>query len=73
VPLLRAGAPAPAGGEPPPATTDEAVVGGIASLLARRVLAGETEKLREFLPEVGEFALTPYIGAAEARRLIGEN
>ena len=30
-----------AGGEPPPEATDEAVVGGIASLLGRRVLAGE--------------------------------
>ena len=70
VPLLREGAPAPAGGEPPPLATDEAVVGGIASLLARRVLAGETEKLPEFLPEIAEFALTPYLGAAEARRII---
>jgi len=70
VPLLREGAPAPAGGEPPPLATDEAVVGGIASLLARRVLAGETERLPEFLPEIAEFALTPYIGAAEARRII---
>lgn len=72
VPLLRDGAPSPAGGEPPPAATDEAVVGGIASLLARRVLAGETEKLADFLPEIAEFALTPYIGAAEARRVIAE-
>jgi AcrR family transcriptional regulator len=70
VPLLRRGAPAPAGGEPPPMATDEAVVGGIASLLARRVLAGETEKLDQFLPEIGEFALTPYVGAAEARRML---
>jgi len=72
VPLLRDGAPAPAGGEPPPAATDEAVVGGIASLLARRVLAGEAERLPEFLPEIAEFALTPYLGATEARRIISE-
>ncbi len=72
VPLLRRGAPAPLGGEPPPLATDEAVVGGIASLLARRVLAGETEKLDEFLPDIAEFALTPYLGAAEARRIISE-
>jgi AcrR family transcriptional regulator len=72
VPYLREGAPAPAGGEAPPATTDEAVVGGIASLLARRVLAGETATLGEFLPEIAEFALTPYLGAAEARRIISE-
>jgi AcrR family transcriptional regulator len=72
VPNLRDGAPAPAGGEAPPEATDEAIVGGIASLLARRVLAGETERLTEFLPEIAEFALTPYLGAAEARRIISE-
>ena len=70
VPLLREGAPAPNDGEPPPLGADEAIVGGVASLLARRVLAGETEKLPEFLPEIAEFALTPYLGAAEARRII---
>ena len=72
VPLLRDGAPTPNGGEPPPPATDEAIVGGIASLLARRVLAGETEKLGEFLPEIAEFALVPYLGAAETRRIISE-
>jgi AcrR family transcriptional regulator len=70
VPYLRDGAPAPAGGERPPAATDEAVVGGIASLLARRVLAGEARKMRELLPDIAEFALTPYLGTAEARRII---
>lgn len=72
VPPLRDGAPAPAGGERPPQATDEAVVGGIASLLARRVIAGETAQLPELLPEIAEFALTPYLGAAEARRIISE-
>ncbi len=72
VPLLRDGAPAPAGGVSPPEATDEAVVGGVASLLSRRVLAGETERLPEFLPEIAEFALTPYFGAPEARRIISE-
>lgn len=72
VPYLRDGAPSPASNVAPPEATDEAVVGGIASLLARRVLAGETERLGEFLPDIAEFALTPYIGAAEARRIISE-
>lgn len=70
VPYLRDGAPAPAGGSRPPAATDEAVVGGIASLLARRVLAGEIKTMPGLLPEIAEFALTPYIGTAEARRII---
>lgn len=73
VPFLRDGAPAPPGGARPPEATDEAVVGGIASLLARRVLAGQTKKLRRLLPEIAEFALTPYLGTAEARRIISEH
>lgn len=70
VTYLRDGAPGPAGGERPPEATDEAVVGGIAALLSRRVLAGETRQLSDLLPEIAEFALTPYAGAAEARRII---
>jgi AcrR family transcriptional regulator len=70
VPYLRDGAPAPPGGERPPEDTDEAIVGGIASLLTRRLIAGETRELPDFLPEIAEFALTPYVGAAEARSII---
>jgi len=70
IPYLRDGAPAPPGETPPPEATDEAVVGGVASLLSRRIAAGETERLPKFLPEVGEFVLTPYLGAAEARRAV---
>lgn len=67
---LRDGAPLAAGGVQPPPTTDEAVIGGIASLLGHRVLAGEASTLESFFPEVAEFALTPYLGAAEAKRII---
>ena len=70
VPYLRDGAPAGASAGRPPEEPHEAVVGGIASLLGRRVLAGETSRLRRFFPELAEFALTPYLGVAEARRII---
>ena len=70
VPLLRAGAPEPPGGAPVPAATDEAVVGGIASLLSRRVGAGEAADLTALAPEVLEFALTPHLGTEAARRII---
>jgi AcrR family transcriptional regulator len=70
VALLREGAPStPSGGEAP-AATDEAVVGGIASLLGRRVLAGEAEQLNQLFPEILEFALSAYLGAEEARRIV---
>jgi AcrR family transcriptional regulator len=68
--LLRDGAPAGARAGRAPQATDEAVVGGIASLLGRRVLAGDAARLDEFFPEVAEFALSPYLGVAEARRII---
>jgi AcrR family transcriptional regulator len=70
VPYLRDGAPRAPGGAVVPEATDEAVVGGIASLLGRRVLAGESQQLGELIPDVLQFALTPYVGAAEARRII---
>lgn len=69
VACLREEAPyAPAGGRVP-AATDEAIVGGIASMLGRRVVSGEAEQVTQFFPELVEFALTPYLGAAEARRI----
>lgn len=67
---LREGAPRSPDGEEVPEATDEAVVGGIASLLGRRVLAGEVEQMNELLPVVLEFALTPHLGAEEARRIV---
>jgi AcrR family transcriptional regulator len=70
VPYLRKGAPAGTSAGRPPEAADEAVVGGIVSLLGRRVLAGETARLDRFFPELAEFALTPYLGVAEARRII---
>lgn len=67
---LREGAPAaPQGGEVPEAT-GEAVVGGIASLLGRRVLAGEAEQLTELFPEILEFTLSAYLGGEQARRIV---
>jgi len=66
---LRQDAPAPTGGEVPEAT-GEAVVGGIASLLGRRVLAGEADRLSELFPEILEFALAAYMGEEEVRRIV---
>ncbi len=70
VPYLRDRAPGGTSAGRPPEAADEAVVGGIASLLGRRVLAGEAARLERFFPELAEFALTPYLGVAEARRII---
>jgi AcrR family transcriptional regulator len=67
---LREGAPPGPDGADVPEATDEAIVGGIASLLGRRILAGGGEEIEQLFPEVVEFALTPYLGAEEARRIV---
>ncbi|HEX2391736.1 MAG TPA: TetR/AcrR family transcriptional regulator [Solirubrobacterales bacterium] len=52
-------------------TTEEALVGGMVSLISRRILAGKTEELESLLPDLVEFTLTPYLGGAEAAKIAG--
>jgi AcrR family transcriptional regulator len=47
-------------------TTEEALVGGMVSLISRRIFAGRTAELESLLPDLVEFTLTPYLGSAEA-------
>jgi AcrR family transcriptional regulator len=49
-------------------TIEEALVGGMVSLISRRVAAGRVEELESLLPDLVEFALTPYLGSAEAAK-----
>ena len=52
-------------------TTEEALVGGMMSLISRRIIAGKTAELESLLPDLVEFTLTPYLGsevAAEVAR-----
>jgi AcrR family transcriptional regulator len=51
------------------ATTEEALVGGMVSLISRRIIAGKTEELEDLLPDLVEFTLTPYLGSAEAAEI----
>jgi AcrR family transcriptional regulator len=53
-------------------TTEEALVGGMVSLISRRIIAGKAEELEELLPDLVEFTLTPYVGSAEAAKLARE-
>ncbi len=55
-----------------PETTEKALLGAINTLIARKVYAGEAERLLDLLPDLVQFALTPYVGAAEARRIAFE-
>jgi AcrR family transcriptional regulator len=53
-------------------TTEEALVGGMVSLISRRIIAGKAEELEELLPDLVEFTLTPYVGSEEAAELARE-
>jgi AcrR family transcriptional regulator len=50
-------------------STEEALVGGMVSLIARRIVAGETDKLESLRPDLVEFVLAPYVGNDEAARI----
>ena len=50
-------------------TTEEALVGGLVSLISRRIIAGKTAELKKLLPNLLEFTLTPYLGGVEASKL----
>jgi AcrR family transcriptional regulator len=70
VSFLRQGAPPSPGGGEVPEATGEAVVGGVGSMLGRRVLAGEAEQLGQLFPEILEFVLSAYLGVEQARRIV---
>ncbi len=53
-------------------TTEEALVGGMVSLISRRIIAGKAEQLEELLPDLVEFTLTPYLGSEEAAKIAKE-
>ena len=68
VPYLRAGREgrSPAVLERLSDSTEEALVGGMVSLISRRVAAARTDELEGLLPDLVEFTLTPYAGGEEA-------
>jgi hypothetical protein len=47
---------------------DQALMGGIATLISRRLKAEDAESLEKLLPDLVELTLAPYIGRDEARR-----
>lgn len=53
-------------------TTEEALVGGMMSLISRRIIAGKTAQLEKLLPDLVEFTLTPYLGSEEAAKIAQE-
>ena len=70
VPLLRAGREHSPHGDELPETLEEAIAGGIFWVIYQRIVLGETRKIETLLPDLVDFALTPYIGAESAQRAI---
>jgi hypothetical protein len=60
-------------GESLPAVTERAMAGGLVTLVAQRVDEGREDELAELAPGAIQFALTPYLGAEEARRVSAES
>ncbi len=65
--LLRPEAPAPA--DPLAEAREQALVGGLSTLVVRRLKAGEAGSLEDLLPDLHELVLTSYLGRSEAQRL----
>jgi AcrR family transcriptional regulator len=51
---------------------NQVLMGGITTLIARRLESGEAARLPELLPDLTELALAPYVGREDARRLARE-
>jgi AcrR family transcriptional regulator len=69
VPYLREGRELRTGTEPFPETTELGLLGSIGAQIARRLSASEADALPGLLPDLTQFALTPYLGSTEARRV----
>jgi AcrR family transcriptional regulator len=68
VPLLRTGREYAGHGGELPDSLEETIVGGIFWVIYQRIVLGETADLEALLPDLVDFALTPYIGAESAQR-----
>jgi hypothetical protein len=47
-------------------------MGGVSTLVVRRLKAGEANRLEDLLPDLHELVLTSYLGRGEAQRLARE-
>ena len=68
VPSLRVGRESAPHGEDLPDTLEETIVGGIFWVIYQRIVLGQTDQIEALLPDLVDFALTPYIGAESAQR-----
>jgi AcrR family transcriptional regulator len=69
VPAIARGRGETPGGSSLSPNTEDSVLGGIIALASRSILAGEAKNLPALLPDLTEFALSPYLGAERAAGL----
>ena len=72
VSLFRLGRDVSPHGQELPETLEEALIGGVFWILYQRLLIAEPEGIEGLLPDLVEFALTPYLGAEAARAVAAE-
>jgi AcrR family transcriptional regulator len=68
IPLLRKGREYSEHGDDLPETLEETIVGGMFWVIYQRIVLGEAAQIESLLPDLVDFALTPYIGAESAQR-----
>jgi AcrR family transcriptional regulator len=51
---------------------ESSILGGMVSLAQRSIITGETDKLADLLPDLTEFALSPYLGLDRALEIAAE-
>jgi AcrR family transcriptional regulator len=73
VPLFRMGRKVAPKGRDLPETLEETIVGGIFWIVYQRIVMGQVEEIEQLLPELVEFALTPYVGTDAAKRKAAES
>jgi AcrR family transcriptional regulator len=67
VPLLRRARELSSAASQLPASIEESVLGGLNWIIYQRLASGESEEISALLPDLVEFALTPYIGPRAAQ------
>jgi AcrR family transcriptional regulator len=70
--MLAGARPASGGERPPAAITEELLVGGAGSVIAAHLAEDDGAALAGLAPQLAQLILTPYLGAAEAARLVGD-
>lgn len=72
-PLLRPGRKLRRAKSELPASTEATIIGSIASLIGREILAGNTAAIQSLHEDFVSFALTPYLGASKAGKIAAQD